>query len=119
MRKLLVVVPLLLLMACSTPPRPAKEAFAKVQLGMTEAQVEQVLGKPASTFVLPDDKAMVNWTYSEKDWVNFNGGQVFAVVYDEKDLLKSVPLDQTNNYARAPLASQSPAAGATATPTAP
>ena len=107
MKKLLLLLPLLLSLACGSAPRPSKEAFSKIQVGMTEAQVSELVGKPSSIFVLPDDQALVNWTYSEKDWVNFNAGKVLAVVYDEKDLA-------------APLASPAaPSAPSAQAPTAP
>lgn len=84
-RRLVAALSIVLLLGCGTPRRP-KESFAKVQPGMSQAQVEQALGKPDSIVAPPENKTMENWTYSDKDWVNFQDGKVIAVVYDGQTL---------------------------------
>ncbi len=114
MRFLIPLSLLGLLLGCSG--RPARESFARVELGMSEAQVQQILGAPASTFVLPDDQSLKNWTYSDKDWVNFHHGKVFAVVYDEKDLVQAPPLDQSAPLPEQPGGPATPAPAPLVTP---
>ena len=89
--KLLIALPLAALLLGCGAGRPPKAAFAGVQPGMSQAQVEQALGKPDSIVAAPENKTMENWTYSEKDWVNFQDGKVIAVVYDGQTLGSPVP----------------------------
>lgn len=88
-RNVLVLLMALALLGCGKPP--SKEAFARVKVGMSQAQVEQTLGRPAQVSTSPDDKALVNWTYSDSAWVNFNNGEVSAVVFDRQDMTMAAP----------------------------
>ncbi len=50
----------------------AASALAKVNVGMTRAQVLVQLGEP-------DMKSENNWLFAKLGWVKFRGDQVFAI----------------------------------------
>lgn len=106
-RSLIAALSMALLLGCGAARRP-KESFAKIQPGMSQAQVEQTLGKPDSIVAPPENKTMENWTYSDKDWVNFQDGKVIAVVYDSQTLGAPVPPEPAT-ASPSPLASSTPA----------
>lgn len=75
---------------------------------MSQAQVEQNLGRPSSITTSPDDETLANWRYSELDWVNFVDGKVSAVVYDRQDLTMPAPASEASPSPEAPVSSTTP-----------
>ncbi len=55
------------------PEKPAeKNAFTKVAIGMTKAEVESAIGKP-------NVASADNWFFSASGWVRFREGRVFSI----------------------------------------